>query len=101
MCLPAPCFPCLIQVAAAQGACLIFGAHGAGLTHLLFAPPGVRVLELRTPGFMRPHFIAASGWMGARHTDWCPGTSKPRPVEVIERIVGALTMSPGVQSSRT
>jgi capsular polysaccharide biosynthesis protein len=40
------------QVAAFAGASVIVGPHGAGLTNMVFAPPGARVVELiagRTP----------------------------------------------------
>jgi glycoprotein 2-beta-D-xylosyltransferase len=74
------------QVEAAQDACLITGAHGAGLTHVLFAPPGVHMLELQPPAFMRPHFIGYSTWTGARHHLWTLGTTQPDVGEVVMRI---------------
>lgn len=38
--------------------CMVVAAHGAGLTHVLFMPPGSKVLEVRTPAFKRHHFMA-------------------------------------------
>ena len=77
-----------------QGACTIFGAHGAGLSHVLFAPPGTRVLELRPPSFVRPHFIAYARWAGAQHTDWL-GSSKPPPGEAVARILALVAREGG------
>jgi glycoprotein 2-beta-D-xylosyltransferase len=74
------------QVEMAQDACVMVGAHGAGLTHVLFAPPGVHVLELQTPGFQRPHFIAYSFWAGSHSHAWVLPTSTPSPADVIARI---------------
>ena len=38
------------QVRLAAGSQLIVGLHGAGLTHMLWMPPGARVLEIRAAG---------------------------------------------------
>lgn len=46
------------QLEAVQESCVLLGAHGAGLTHLLFAPKDASVVEVRTPGFRRHHFQA-------------------------------------------
>ena len=78
------------QVALVQSACVLMGAHGAGLSHILFAPPGARLLELRPPAFARPHFIAYAGWAGAVHHDWVLATTKPSPEEVEARLVEVL-----------
>lgn len=75
------------QVQAALDSCVIVGAHGAGLTHILFAPPGVHMLELQPPAFQRPHFIAYSTWSGARHHLWALGSSTPPVSEVVNRVV--------------
>jgi len=74
------------QVAAAQEACVITGAHGAGLSHVLFAPPDVHMLELRPPAFMRPHFISYAFWSGAVHHDWALQSSIVSPTEVVKRL---------------
>jgi capsular polysaccharide biosynthesis protein len=42
--------PVTEQIRAFSRARVIVGAHGAGLTNLIFAPPGAFVLELATPG---------------------------------------------------
>jgi capsular polysaccharide biosynthesis protein len=80
------------QVAAAQSSCLIAGAHGAGLTHVLFAPPGVRLLEIRPPAFQRPHFIAYAFWAGAHHDDWRISTSAPPPDDVVVRVANSASL---------
>jgi hypothetical protein len=56
------------QIEEVRRACLIVAAHGAALTHVLFARPGTRVLEVQTVGFFRPHFIAFSLWAGADYS---------------------------------
>jgi hypothetical protein len=42
--------PVTEQIRAFSRARVIVGAHGAGLTNLIFAPPGAFVLEIATPG---------------------------------------------------
>jgi capsular polysaccharide biosynthesis protein len=74
------------QVRLAQDACIIVGAHGAGLSHVLFAPPEVHVLELQTPGFVRPHFIGYSYWAGSHHHAWVLDTSSPQIHSVVSRV---------------
>lgn len=75
------------QVQMAQDSCVIVGAHGAGLSHILFAPPGVHMLELQPPAFQRPHFIAYSTWAGAHHHIWLLDSSEPAVSLVITRIL--------------
>ena len=74
------------QVDQAQKACVIVGAHGAGLTHILFAPPEVHVLEIQTPSFGRPHFIGYTYWAGSHHHVWSLGTSTPDVHQVVTRV---------------
>lgn len=83
------------QVALVQDACVIVGAHGAGLSHVLFAPPGAHVLELRPPAFARPHFIAYAAWAGAKHHDWTLHDSTPPPAEVEKRLRSVLAEAAG------
>ena len=75
-----------VQVALAQAACVIVGAHGAGLSHVLFAPPETHVLELQTPGFSRPHFIGYAHWAGSHHHAWVLDTSTPQVHTVVSRV---------------
>jgi len=74
------------QVKVAQEACVIAGAHGAGLSHVLFAPPGVHLLELQPPAFARPHFIAYAFWSGAHHHNWPLDSSTPSVHAVVTRV---------------
>lgn len=47
---------------------IIVGAHGAGLSHLLFCrPEKTAILELISPYFVRPHFEIMSQWMGIEY----------------------------------
>jgi glycoprotein 2-beta-D-xylosyltransferase len=78
------------QVAMAQNACMFVGAHGAGLSHILFAPRHTRMLELQTPGFERPHFEAYSHWMGGIYEKWLTGTNRPDPQQVVQRVTALL-----------
>jgi glycoprotein 2-beta-D-xylosyltransferase len=78
------------QVQAIQDACIIMGAHGAGLSHVLLAPAGAHVFELRPPSFMRPHFISYAYWAGVFHHDWPLGTSVPSPSDVLDRLTALI-----------
>ena len=75
------------QVALAQDACVIVGAHGAGLSHILFAPPEVHLLEIQTPGFNRPHFIGYTAWAGSHHHLWALPSSSPDVHSVVSRVL--------------
>ena len=55
------------QIQAVHDASIIFGVHGAGLTHAIFAQPGTIILELLGPRFMRPHYSHISQWMGLEY----------------------------------
>ena len=46
------------QIDVFASADVIVGPHGAGLTNLVFAPPGVRVLELFAPRYVNPCYWA-------------------------------------------
>ena len=74
------------QIAMMQEGCVIVGAHGAGLSHILFSPEGQHMLELQPPAFQRPHFIAYTHWAGSTHHLWATGTSTPDVAEVVRRI---------------
>jgi capsular polysaccharide biosynthesis protein len=59
--------PVTEQIRAFSRARVIVGAHGAGLTNLMFAPPGAFVLEIATPGSaMMEEFRFIAGAMGQR-----------------------------------
>jgi hypothetical protein len=77
------------QVEMMQAACVVTGAHGAGLSHILFAPRGEAMLELQPPGFQRPHFIAYTHWADSAHEVWVLSDSTPNPGTVVARIVEA------------
>lgn len=74
------------QVAMVQEGCLLVGAHGAGLSHVLFAPDGVHMLELQPPEFQRPHFIAYTHWAGGVHHLWALESAHPQVDAVVARI---------------
>jgi glycoprotein 2-beta-D-xylosyltransferase len=75
------------QVKSVQDACVIAGAHGAGLSHVLFAPPNIHMLEIQPPSFVRPHFIAYSFWSGAHHHTWSIESSIPPVHTVVSRVL--------------
>lgn len=75
------------QVAMAQDACVMTGAHGAGLSHILFSPPGVHMLELQPPAFRRPHFISYAYWAGTHHHMWTLDSSTPSVHSVVSRVL--------------
>jgi len=49
------------QVAAFQKAEWIIGAHGAGLTNVIFSPPGCRLIEIRNPTYNAKETYQARG----------------------------------------
>ena len=78
------------QVEMVQDTCIIMGAHGAGLTHVMFAPDGMSMFELQPPAFARGHFIAFSYWSSAFHHLWSLKDSTPDPDIVHHRLVGVV-----------
>jgi len=46
----------------------VMAPHGAGLTNMIFAPPGTRVIEIADLGFPNPNFYALASAMG--HPYW-------------------------------
>ena len=44
------------QVEAARNACVVLGAHGAGLSHVAFMEPGTYLVELQGPAHRNLHF---------------------------------------------
>jgi capsular polysaccharide biosynthesis protein len=44
------------QIALFTNAKIIVGAHGAGLSHMVFSPPGARVVELFSPNCVRLYY---------------------------------------------
>ena len=62
------------QVLMFQNAEFVVGAHGAGLTNLLFCEPGTRVIEFMPTVEMRPFFWLISEKLGLRHgMQFCSG----------------------------
>lgn len=56
------------QLKEVRESAIIVGAHGAGLSHLLFCrPEKTAILELVSPYFVRPHFEVMSQWMGIEY----------------------------------
>ena len=49
------------QAALFKGAECIVGAHGAGLTNLIFSPPGCRIIEFRNPTYDQGETYQARG----------------------------------------
>lgn len=45
----------------------LIAPHGAGLTNMLFAAPGTRVVELADPAFPNPNFYALAAALGQRY----------------------------------
>lgn len=66
---------------------ILVGAHGAGLSHLLFSrPQKTAVLELMSPYFVRPHFEVMSQWMGIEYHKIDMTSSEVDCSEVTKRI---------------
>jgi capsular polysaccharide biosynthesis protein len=64
--------PFIDQLKMAAGSDIIFGMHGAGLTHALFLPPRSAVIELM-PGYNMAanwHFRAIARWRKHIYANW-------------------------------
>ena len=62
------------QVALMRETAVLLAPHGAGLTNMVFCPPGTRVVEIADLGFPNPNFYALASAMGHRY--WLlPATS--------------------------
>jgi hypothetical protein len=62
------------QVGLMRQTAVLFAPHGAGLTNMLFCPPGTRVCEIADLGFPNPNFYALASALG--HPYWLiPGTA--------------------------
>ena len=67
---------------------MLLGAHGAGLTHALFLPPGGGVVELQPPGFSLPHFRVYAGLTGAAYAARSVARDPP-PEDVVAAVASA------------
>lgn len=56
------------QVALMRETAVLFAPHGAGLTNMLFCPPGTHVVEVADLSFPNPNFYAVASAMG--HHYW-------------------------------
>jgi hypothetical protein len=54
------------QVELMQECELIAAPHGAGLTNMIFAPPGIAVIEIAAPDYPNPNFYALASALGHR-----------------------------------
>jgi hypothetical protein len=52
------------QIRLMQETAVLVGPHGAGLTNMIFCPPGTRVVEIANLGFPNPNFYALAAAMG-------------------------------------
>ena len=59
--------PFLEQVALFKGADVIVAPHGAGLSHLAFAPPNTSVVELFSPAYVNPMYWCLADELGLRY----------------------------------
>ncbi len=55
------------QVELMQQTAVLCGPHGAGLTNMLFCPPGAHIVEIADPGFPNPNFYAIAAALGHRY----------------------------------
>lgn len=76
----------------------IVGAHGAGLTNLLWAPSGTRVLEFMPSRRRNGCYAGISSIQGFSHQTWvCPSNRKGEmgiPLDRLSMLVAAMTQSP-------
>ena len=55
------------QLALLRRTRVLIGPHGAGLTNMLFCPPGALVVEIADPGYPNPNFYALAAALGHRY----------------------------------
>lgn len=55
------------QVDLMAGTAVLLAPHGAGLTNMMFCPPGAHVVEIADPGFPNPNFYALACAMGLHY----------------------------------
>lgn len=75
-------FPIAQQWAFARNAKIIVGLHGAALSSVLFASPGLRLVEIFHPGFTVDFFRRLVYLTGGR---WC-GVTGRIPPELVQRL---------------
>ena len=74
------------QLRMVRRACVVVGAHGAGLSHILFARPGTKLLEVLPPDFRRPHFRAFSKWAGVEYHPMNTQSHRPHPPMIVDAV---------------
>lgn len=80
------------QIRLFQSAEAIVAPHGAGLTNLLFAQPGVKLLELFSPHYIEPYYWVLSEYAGADY--YCMvGEAAPSAIGVPNGRVDPMTVS--------
>jgi hypothetical protein len=55
------------QVSLMKQTSVLCAPHGAGLTNMLFCPPGARIVEIADLGFPNPNFYALASALGHRY----------------------------------
>jgi hypothetical protein len=75
-------YPVTAQWAIARAAKVVIGVHGAALSSLVFASPGVKVVELFNPGYSVDFFRRIVGLMEGR---WC-GVFGRIPLDFVRRV---------------
>ena len=55
------------QLALMRQTAVLAGPHGAGLTNMIFCPPGTHVVEIAAPDFPNPNFYAEAAGLGHRY----------------------------------
>ena len=55
------------QIAIFSHAKVIIGAHGSGLTNIIFSPRGTKVIELVSPNYIRHYYCGISQKIGLEH----------------------------------
>lgn len=96
------------QVRLMRETAVLWAPHGAGLTNMMFCPPGAHVVEIADLGFPNPNFYALAAALG--HHYWLlpgAGVGEDHPLErdmqvdidaahkVLEQLVKQLSRLPG------
>ena len=77
----------------AEAECVV-GVHGAGLTNLAFAPPGVGVLELFAPDYVNECFWALATTVDGLRYRYLVGDGTPSPARRNRGVASDVTVDP-------
>jgi capsular polysaccharide biosynthesis protein len=86
------------QVQLMRDTAVLVAPHGAGLTNMMFCPPGAHIVEMADLGFPNPNFYAVASAM--RHRYWLVPAEACGDVHPLEKDLRADLTALGAVLSR-